>query len=98
MIIIHANLQVRADQEQAFLEASKALVLASRTEEGNISYELKKSTEQDQHYTMVEVWKDLQATEVHNKSEHFTAFTQQAPGFMAAPMDLHVFSGEAVKA
>lgn len=97
MIIIHANLQIQPEQEQTFLEETKILLAATRAEEGNISYELKKSTEQDYHYTMVEVWKDLEATTIHNTSEHFKAFVQKAPTFMAAPMDLKVFNGELVK-
>ena len=98
MIIIHAHLQVKPDQEQAFLEEAKTLLSASRAEKGNISYDLMKSTEQNCHYTMVEIWQDLEATAIHNTSEHFTAFTQKAPTFMAAPMDLKVFSGEPIKA
>ena len=98
MIIIHAHLQVKPDQEQSFLEEAKILLPASRAEKGNISYELMKSTEQDFHYTMVEIWKDVEATTIHNTSEHFTAFTQKAATFMAAPMDLKVFSGEPVQA
>lgn len=97
MIIIHADLQVKPDQEQAFLEAAKTLLLATRAEKGNISYELMKSTEQDYRYTMVEVWKDLEATTIHNTSEHFTAFVQKAQTFMAAPMDLKVFNGDPVE-
>ncbi|MCM3758521.1 antibiotic biosynthesis monooxygenase [Sporosarcina aquimarina] len=98
MIIIHAHLQVKPDQEQAFLEEVKTLLPASRAEEGNISYDLLKSTEQDCHYTMVEIWNDLEATATHNTSEHFTAFVQKAPTYLAAPMDLKVFNGEPVKA
>ena len=97
MIIIHANLQVKPDQEQAFLEEIKTLLPATRAEEGNISYDLMKSTEQDYHYTMVEVWKDLEATAIHNATEHFTSFTEKAASFMAAPMELKVFSGEPVE-
>ena len=97
MIIIHAHLQVKPDQEQAFLDEMKTLLPLSRAEEGNISYELMKNTEKEHHYTMVELWKDAQATASHNTSAHFTAFVQKAPTFMAAPMDLQVFSGEAVK-
>lgn len=97
MIIIHAHLQVKPDQEQAFLDEMKTLLPLSRAEEGNISYELMRNTEKEHHYTMVELWKDAQATASHNTSAHFTAFVQKAPTFMAAPMDLQVFSGEAVK-
>ncbi|WP_409368111.1 putative quinol monooxygenase [Lysinibacillus sp. 38-6] len=98
MIIIHAHLQVKPEQEQAFLQEAKTLLAATRAEEGNISYNLMKSTEQDCHYTMVEIWQDVEATAIHNTSEHFTAFTQKAQTFMAAPMDLKVFSGEPLKA
>jgi len=97
MIIIHANLQVKPDQEQLFLEEMKTLLPLSRAEEGNISYELLKNIEKNHHYTMVELWKDVEATASHNTSAHFTAFVQKASVFMAAPMDLKVFSGEAVR-
>jgi len=96
MIIIHANLQVKPDQEQAFLEEMKSLLPLTRAEEGNISYDLMKNMEKDHHFTMVELWKDVEATTSHNTSAHFTAFVQKAPVFMAAPMDLKVFAGEPV--
>ena len=97
MMIIHAHLQVKLDQEQAFLEACKTLVEASRAEAGNISYDLMKSTEKDGHFTMVEVWENAEAIDAHNTSEHFVAFGKKAPAFMAAPMDLKVFNGEPVQ-
>lgn len=98
MMIIHAHLQVKPDQEQAFLEESKVLVQESRAETGNISYDLMKSTAQDGHYTMVEVWKDGEAIAAHNSSGHFTSFSKKASDFMSAPMDLKVFNGEPVQA
>lgn len=97
MIIIHANLKVQADQEQAFLEAAKALILATREEEGNISYELTKSTENENEYIMIELWKDIAATQFHNSSEHFTSFVQNAKNFMAAPMGIKVFNGDVLE-
>ncbi|GAB1155800.1 putative quinol monooxygenase [Paenibacillus illinoisensis] len=97
MIIIHAHLSIKPDQEQAFLAAAKELVAATRNEEGNISYNLNKSTEQEHQYVMIELWKDEAATAVHNTSAHFQGFVQQAAAFMAAPMNVEVFAGEAVK-
>ncbi|WP_433943792.1 putative quinol monooxygenase [Paenibacillus sp. SN-8-1] len=97
MIIIHAHLQINPEQEVVFLDAAKQLIAATRNEEGNISYDLVKSTEREHHYTMIELWKDEAATAAHNTSEHFQAFVQQAPEFMAAPMNVAVFAGEAVQ-
>ncbi|PWW05459.1 quinol monooxygenase YgiN [Paenibacillus cellulosilyticus] len=96
MLIVHAHLQVIPEQEEAFLEAAKTLLPASRSEEGNIAYNLMKSTERDHHYTMVELWRDQAAIASHNASEHFQQFVKQASTFMAAPMDLQVFAGERV--
>lgn len=62
--------------------------------EGNISYQLFKSVDQELAYTMVEVWKDQAAVASHNASEHFTAFTAKAGQFLAAPLDIKAFNGE----
>ncbi|NRR23477.1 putative quinol monooxygenase [Brevibacillus sp. MS2.2] len=97
MLIIHAHLQVIPSQEEAFLQATKALVAASQAEEGNVGYTLLKSTEQEYHYTMVEKWKDADAVAAHNASAHFQAFVKLAPSFFAAAMELEVFAGEPVK-
>ncbi|MET3290199.1 UNVERIFIED_CONTAM: quinol monooxygenase YgiN [Brevibacillus sp. OAP136] len=97
MLLIHAHLQVIPAQEEAFLQAVKALVAASQAEEGNVSYTLLKSTEHAYRYTMVEKWKDADAVSSHNASAHFQAFVKQAPSFFAAPMELDVFAGEPVK-
>lgn len=97
MLIVHAHLQVIPEQEEAFLQAAKALVAASRAEEGNAGYALLKSTEREYHYTMVEKWKDAAAVAAHNASAHFQAFVKQAPSFFGAPMELEVFAGEPVK-
>ncbi|GMK41501.1 monooxygenase [Paenibacillus sp. CCS19] len=96
MLIVHAHLQIIPDQEEVFLEAVHVLLPASRAEEGNIAYDLLKSTEQEHRYTMVELWRDQAAIALHNASEHFQSFVKQASAFMAAPMDLQVFNGERV--
>lgn len=97
MIIVHANLFIKPEQEAVFLEEVKSLLAATRAEEGNVSYELMKSTEQEHKYTMVELWKDMEAAGAHNASAHFTAFTHKAKELLAAPMELQIFSGEPLK-
>ena len=96
MIIIHAGFQVKADQENEFLKEVQSLVEASRAEEGNISYDLLKDSEKAGSYTMVELWKDMDAVQAHNQAEHFTNFMTKAPQFMAAPADVKLFNGEPI--
>ncbi|MGM0803964.1 MAG: putative quinol monooxygenase [Bacillota bacterium] len=97
MIIIHAGLTVQKDKEEAFLAEVKTLVEASRAESGNIQYDLKKDTEKEATYMMVEVWENQEAVQNHNTSEHFVAFGKKAASFMAAPTDVKVYAGEQVK-
>jgi quinol monooxygenase YgiN len=97
MIIIHAHFQINPEKEQEFLEEMHSHVEASRAEEGNISYNLMKDTENEQSYTMVEIWNDANAVEAHNTSGHFTSFAGRAPEYMAAPIDVQIFEGNKVE-
>jgi quinol monooxygenase YgiN len=96
MIIIHAGFQVKADQENDFLNEIKSLIEASRAEAGNISYDLLKDSDKAGSYTMVELWKDMEAVQTHNQAEHFTNFMTKAPQFMAAPADVKLFNAEPI--
>ena len=94
MIIIHAGFQVQTDKENDFLAEIRPLIDASRAEEGNISYDLLKDTEKEGSYTMVELWKDMDAVKFHNQTKHFTSFTANAPKYFAAPPQVKLFSAQ----
>ncbi|CAM3796035.1 putative quinol monooxygenase [Cytobacillus oceanisediminis] len=97
MIIIHAGFQVQPDKENDFLTEIRPLIEASKAEEGNISYDLLKDTEQAGSYTMVELWKDMDAVKFHNQTEHFTQFTAKASQFMAAPPQVKLFNANPIE-
>ncbi|MDF2036963.1 putative quinol monooxygenase [Cytobacillus oceanisediminis] len=96
MIIIHAGFQVQTDKENDFLAEIHRLIDASRAEEGNISYDLLKDTEKEGSYTMVELWKGMDAVKFHNQTEHFTSFTAKAPLYFAAPPQVKVYVAQSV--
>ena len=91
MIIIHAEFQIKADKEQAFLEEIRPLIAATKAESGNVAYDLMKDTEKENVYTMIEVWADSAAVNIHNKSEHFTSFAGKALQYFAAPLDVKLY-------
>ncbi|WP_394582066.1 putative quinol monooxygenase [Cytobacillus firmus] len=94
MIIIHAGFQIQTDKEEEFLVEIRPLIEASRSEEGNISYDLVKDTEKAGAYTMVELWKDMDAVKFHNQTEHFTSFTATAPKFFTVPPQVKVYDAQ----
>ncbi|MBN8203637.1 MULTISPECIES: putative quinol monooxygenase [Bacillaceae] len=96
MIIIHAGFQVQTDKENDFLAEIRPLIEASRAEEGNISYDLVKDTEKAGSYTMMELWKDMDAVKFHNQTEHFTSFTAKAPQYFSAPPQVKVYDALSV--
>ncbi|MBG9446021.1 antibiotic biosynthesis monooxygenase [Cytobacillus firmus] len=96
MIIIHAGFQIQTDKEDDFLVEIRPLIEASRSEEGNISYDLVKDTEKAGAYTMVELWKDMDAVKFHNQTEHFTSFTAKAPKYFAVPPQVKVYDAQPV--
>ncbi|WNB93785.1 putative quinol monooxygenase [Bacillus sp. NEB1478] len=94
MIIIHAGFQVIKENEEVFLEESYKLIDASREESGNISYDLMKDTERNNAYLMVEVWKDHQAVQNHNESEHLTGFINKVKPYLSATKDVKIFDAK----
>ncbi|WP_285766965.1 putative quinol monooxygenase [Peribacillus sp. SI8-4] len=94
MIIIHAVFNINPAKQDAFLADIQPLIEASRAEIGNVSYNLHKDTENDNQFTMVEVWEDKQAVASHNSSEHFTSFVGKAKEFLTAPLDVKAFDGQ----
>lgn len=97
MIIVHAVFQTNEAKEQGFLEEIKSLIQASREESGNISYNLYKDTEKENTFTMVEVWKDMEAVAFHNASEHFTSFVAKAQNYLTAPLEINAYDGQLLK-
>ncbi|QIZ05912.1 antibiotic biosynthesis monooxygenase [Priestia megaterium] len=97
MIIIHATFHINPTKQDMFLEEIQPLIAASREENGNVSYRLQKEVENENVFTMVEVWQDMQAVASHNSSEHFTKFVAKAKEFLTAPLDVKAFEGQPLK-
>ncbi|WP_409305944.1 putative quinol monooxygenase [Peribacillus sp. SCS-155] len=72
------------------------LLAASCEENGNISYNLYKNTENNNVFTMVEVWKELRQLPFITKA-FFTSFIGKAKEFLTAPLDVKAFDGQPAK-
>ena len=73
MIKIVAKMLVKADKVEAFKATAKELVEKSRAEAGNVFYSLNVSTSNPQLLAFIECWKDQEAIDLHNATEHFTS-------------------------
>ena len=69
---IVAVFDVKPEYVNKFVEMAGEMVKASQAEPGNITYTLNSCAENPTVYTFIEIWRDLDAIEEHNASEHFT--------------------------
>ena len=72
MIKIVAKMILREECVEQFCAEARQLVVRSREEEGNVSYSLNRSTADPRVFCFIEFWKDSEAIEAHNATEHFT--------------------------
>ncbi len=77
MINIVSKSELKKESIDKFLSLATELVEKSRKESGCISYNLYKDINNNNIYTFIEEWKDKNAIEMHNNSEHFTRIVPQ---------------------
>ncbi len=78
------------DAQQVKLLA-KELIEKSRTDEGNIAYDLFQSATEPKNMMFCETWKDLDALKAHAAAPHFTSIVPQIEGYAEGPMKLEQF-------
>lgn len=77
MIKIIARRLVREECLDEYLRLTRELVTSSQAEEGCVSYTLNRCSENPRLFSFIEIWKDQDAIDAHNTSEHFTRIVPQ---------------------
>lgn len=88
MITIVARGSVQADRVADFERLALDLVEASRSEEGNVSYDVFADLADPAQFTFIEVWKDREAIDIHNATSHFQGFVESAGPLFAGPLEI----------
>ena len=91
MIKIVAELSVKQDRVDEFIGVAKELVEKSSAEAGNISYSINKSKQDDNVYAFIEVWRDREAVDIHNASEHFNTLFPKIQDLCAEAGSIKLF-------
>ena len=68
--IVSINL-MKEEKIEEFKSLMKELVEKSSAEEGNIHYSLNVSRENPRMFAFIELWRDQEAIDKHNATEHF---------------------------
>lgn len=85
-----AFVTVKPGHEDAFVDAARICVAASRAESGVQHYELWRENEGDRRFVFNELYDDEAAVQAHMTSEHFKAFGRAARDLAAARPEIIV--------
>lgn len=91
MIKIFAKLVLRPECVEHFQTIAKELVEKSLAEEGCVTYSLNRSKADPNTFAFIEIWKDQEAIDIHNASEHFTRIVPQFDALLAQPTPAEFF-------
>lgn len=91
MIKIVAKIVVKEDKIEEFQRMAAELVEKSRAEEGNVSYSLNQGIEDKRQHAFIEIWKDDEAIEKHNASEHFTTLLPRLGEMASEPLTVDLY-------
>lgn len=85
MIVVTSQITVVKGQEEAFIAASKAVVLASLAEEeGCLLYACSRDISDPSAFVFIEEWADGAAIREHITTAHYVAFSEAAKATIAS--------------
>lgn len=88
---IVARAEVLAGKEAAFIAHAEKCIEATRTEEGNLSYNLYQSPFTPSSFIFYEEYKDQAAIRVHASSAHFKVFADAMKDILAEELIIETF-------
>lgn len=91
MIKIVAKMLVQEGKVEEFKAVAAELVEKSQMEEGNVYYSLNVSVDNPNLLVFLECWKDQEAIDIHNATEHFTRIVPQMGALCAQPAVIELF-------
>ncbi|MBR4447905.1 putative quinol monooxygenase [Methanobrevibacter sp.] len=96
MIIVNAILPVKEEKKEEVIKQAETLINASRTHEGNISYNLYRDV-LDDSLIFIEKWESQEALQAHMQTPEFIEFGESIKESVTAPLDIKLIVGEEVK-
>lgn len=96
MLIVLAKVTAKSGMADNIINESKAIIEATRAEEGCIEYNLYKSTEEENVLSFIEKWESKEFLESHLKQQHFIDFGSAIEDFLAKDLEISVYSSEEI--
>jgi (4S)-4-hydroxy-5-phosphonooxypentane-2,3-dione isomerase len=85
MIILCVDVRVKPESREAFIQATRTNHLGTRTEPGNVRFDVLESEDEPSRFMLYEVYRDAAALQVHQQQAHYLTWRQAVEPMMASP-------------
>jgi quinol monooxygenase YgiN len=85
MLIVHVNIQVKADQIDAFKAASAENARNSLQEPGIARFDVLQQQDDPTHFLLVEIYRTPEAPAAHKQTAHYQKWAETVADMMAVP-------------
>lgn len=85
MLIVHVQVQVKAECVEAFKAATRANARASRLELGVLRFDVLQQADDPTRFVLVEIYRDAAAAAAHKETPHYPVWRDAVAPMMAAP-------------
>lgn len=90
MITINVLLSVRKEKQEEYLAFVSDLVAKSQQDEGCLFYAHFNQVGKDNHYAIIENWKDQESVDLHNATPHLQQFANEISNYLEEPFTLKI--------
>jgi len=97
MIYVIASTPMKPENKDDFIKGHKACIAGTRTEPGNIAYDLHESVTDPTKMVFVEQWENAEALVPHRGMEHMKTFGRVAVKCFTAPPKIEIITPEKVE-
>jgi autoinducer 2-degrading protein len=85
MQVLSVSIHVKPEHVEAFIPAMLENARGSRTEPGNLRYDLLRDADDPNHFLLYEVYRDVEALEAHRTTPHFLKWAAAVEPWLAVP-------------
>src|SRR5215212_8035399 len=85
MVVLSVSIDVKPEHTAEFIASMLANARGSRAEPGNLRYDVLRSTDDPNHFTLYEVYRDDAAMAAHRETPHFQAWAAAVEPWLAQP-------------
>ena len=85
MLIVHVLVHVKADQVDAFIEATLDNARNTRQEPGNVRFDVSQAEDEPTRFLLYEVYQSQEGFQAHQQTEHYLRWKAGVADMMAQP-------------